>query len=116
MDFKDRLRAKLSHSVQGKRRVRDFVCDVEKLASRFPDVNERTGIQTFWNELHQYIRLRLIEWGISAERSPLEKIVRKAIDIETSEGAYRREVKSTRVAPPERKWRRFVNRMDGPLP
>ena len=42
--------------------------------------------------------------------------MRKAIDIETSEEAYRREVKATRVAPPERKWGQFVNRTDGPLP
>jgi len=46
MDFKDRLRARLSNATQGKRRIRDFIRDVEKLASRFPDVNERTVIQT----------------------------------------------------------------------
>ena len=116
MDFKETLRARLSQSTQGKCRIRDFIRDVEKLASRFPDVNERAVIQTFWNRMHQHIRLRLIEWGISAERTPLEKIVRKAIDIEASEETYRREMNSTRVAPPERKWGRFANRTDRPRP
>ena len=39
-DFKDRLRVQLSSASQGKRRIRDFVRDIEKLVSRFPDVNE----------------------------------------------------------------------------
>ena len=116
VDFKDRLRARLNDSVQGKRNIRDFVRDVEKLASRFPDVNERTVIQTFWNGMHQHIRLRLIEWGISAERTPLESIVRKAMDIEHSEETYRREMKSAGSDLPERKWGRFANRTDGPRP
>jgi len=41
VNFKDKLRAQLSQSVQGKRNVRDFVRETEKLESRFPDVNER---------------------------------------------------------------------------
>jgi hypothetical protein len=63
--------------------------------------------------------LRLIEWGISAERTPLEKIVRKAIDIENSEEAHRREMRSSKVtnaSPPERKWGRFANRTNGTQP
>ena len=46
--------------------------------------------------MNQSIRLRLIEWGVSAEHTPLEKIVRKAIDIETSEEAYRWELRNAR--------------------
>ena len=46
-DFKDCLRVQLSNAVQGKQRIRDFVREIEKLAARFPDVNERTIIQTF---------------------------------------------------------------------
>ena len=48
-DFKDKLRAKLTTSTQGKRRVREFLRDLMKLAARFPDVNERTVIETFWH-------------------------------------------------------------------
>ena len=115
-DIKDRLRAQLSHSVQGKRQIRDFVREVEKLASRFPDVNERTVIQTFWNGMHQHIRLRLIEWGVSAERTPLERMVRKAMDLEARDEAYKRELKLMGEKPSERKWGRFENRTSGPQP
>jgi hypothetical protein len=114
MDFKDRLRARLTHSIQGKRRIRDFVRDVERLAARFPDVNERAVIQTVWNGMRQSIRLRLIEWGISAENTPLARIVRKAMDIEASEETYRREAKNNQPGPPERSWGRFANRTGGP--
>lgn len=115
-DFKDRLRAKLSHATQGKRRIRDFVRDIEKLASRFPDVNERAIIQTFWNGMHQEIRLRLIEWGISAEHTPLKKIVLKAMDIEASQETYRRELQFNQSGPSNRKWGRFANRASGTQP
>ena len=114
MDFKDRLRARLMNSQQGKRRIRDFIRDIEKLAARFPDVNERTVIQTFWAGMRREVRLRLIEWGMSPEDTPLEKMVRKAIDIENSEEAYRRELRSEKQGPPERSWGRFANRTDGP--
>ena len=87
MDFKDRLRARLVQSTQGKCRIRDFIRDVEKLAARFPDVNERTVVQTFWSGMRREIRVRLIEWGISPEHTPLEAMVSKAIDIENSEEA-----------------------------
>ena len=117
VNFKDKLRAQLSQAVQGKRNVRDFVREIEKLASRFPDVNERTVIQTFWNGLHQHIRIRLIEWDISPEHTPLEAIVRKAMSIENSEEALRREMKASgATGPPDRKWGRFANRVDGPQP
>jgi hypothetical protein len=115
-DFKDRLRARLTNSVQGKRRIREFIRDIEKLAARFPDVNERAVIQTFWNGMHQSTRLRLIEWEISPEHTPLEKIVRRAVAIERSEETYRREVKANQTGPPERSWGRFANRVDGPKP
>ena len=54
-DFKDRLHVQLSSTSQGKRRIRDFVRDIEKLASRFLDVNERAVIQAFWSGIHQSI-------------------------------------------------------------
>ena len=115
-DFKDRLRAQLSSAVQGKWRIQDFVWEIEKLVARFPDVNERTIIQTFWNGINQESRLRLIEWGISPEHTPLEKIVHKAVDIKSRDEAYKRELDnfSGRPRPPRRGWGRFVNCMTGP--
>lgn len=106
-DFKDQLRARLEGTVQGKKRVRDFVREVELLAARFPDVNERSRTQIIWKGFTQSIRLRLIEWGVSPEYSPLEKIVRKAVDIENREETYKRELRVTKSPPPERKWGRF---------
>ena len=115
-DIKDRLRSQLSNATQGKRRIREFVREIEKLASWFPDVNERTIIQTFWSGMHQHIRLRLIEWGISPEDTPLEQIVRKAMDIEKRDEAYSREQRAGKPDPPKREWGRFANRKTGPQP
>ena len=60
--------------------------DIERLAARFPDVNERAMIQAFWNGMNQHIRLHLIEWGISPEHTSLEKIIKRSIAIEASDG------------------------------
>jgi len=60
---------------------------------------------------------RLIEWDIAPEHTPLEAIVRKAMSIENSEEVLRREVKASgATGPPDRKWGRFANRVDGPQP
>ena len=72
-------------------------------------------IQTFWSGMRQEIRIRLIEWGISPEHTPLEVMVSKAINIENSEEAYRRELCNEKQAgTPEQSWGRFANRIDGP--
>ena len=69
----------------------------------------------FWSGIHQSIRLRLIEWGISPEHTSLERIVRKTISIEASEEAYNREVHANaKVGPPKQEWGRFPNRTTGP--
>lgn len=54
--------------------------------------------------MNRDIRLRLIEWGVSAEHTPLEKIVRKAADIERRDETYKRELQLAKPGPPERKW------------
>ena len=100
VDFKDRLRAKLSQAVQGNRRVRDFLRDIEKPASRFLDVNERAIMQALWNGMYQHIRLRLIEWGVSTERSSLKRIVRKAMDTEACEEIVQAGAPDYSVKPP----------------
>ena len=84
VNFKEELRTQLSKSTQGKRNVRDFVREIK-------NVNERTVIQTFWNGLNQNIRIRLIEWDMSPEHTPLETIIRKAVSIENSDETLRRE-------------------------
>ena len=101
LDFKDCLWAQLSSATQGKHQVRDFIRDIEKLVARFPGVNEQAVIQTYWNGVHQHIRLRLIEWGISLEHTSLERIIRKSIAIEASDEAYQREMWVNKVAAPK---------------
>ena len=65
--------------------------------------------------MRREIRIRLIEWGISPEHTPLEAMVSKAIDIENSEEAYRRELRSEKQSgTPEQSWGQFANRVDGP--
>ena len=114
-DFKDRLCAQLSNASQGKHWIRDFVRDINKLASCFPDVNKWAVIQAFWNGIHQSTHLCLIEWGISPEHTSLEQIVHKAILIEASEDAYNREVHANiKVGSPKWEWGRFPNCVTGP--
>ncbi|KAJ7926662.1 P-loop containing nucleoside triphosphate hydrolase protein [Mycena leptocephala] len=60
-DFKLRLRKRLMNAYQGKNKVRDFVRDVQALATRFPDVTERQLVQIFWDEqleaIHEELKL-----------------------------------------------------------
>ncbi|KAI0045057.1 hypothetical protein FA95DRAFT_1458585, partial [Auriscalpium vulgare] len=77
-DFKRTLREKLMSSVQGKSEVRDFVRDLESLATRFPDVTHMQLVQIFWKGVHQYIRLHLIKKGLNPESTPLPKLVKHA--------------------------------------
>ena len=55
-DFKMNLRRKMMNATQGKTRVTEFVRDIEIMADRFPDVNERGIIKIFWNGMNQSIR------------------------------------------------------------
>ena len=64
---KGELRTQLSKSTQGSATFETLCGRLIILASHFPDVNERTVIQTFWNGLSQNIRIRLIEWDMSPE-------------------------------------------------
>ena len=53
---------------QGRTRVTEFIRDIEIMADRFPDVNERGIIGIFWWGIHQPIRSRIIEMRVNTTR------------------------------------------------
>ena len=65
-------------ATQGKSQISDFIRDVEIMADRFPDVNERSIIDIFWWGMNQQICTRVVEMGINPERSSLSKMVKYA--------------------------------------
>ena len=110
-DFKSRLRRKLMSAVQGKSEVIDFYKDIEIMADRFPDVNERSKIEIFWWGIHQPIRAEVLKMRVGPERSSFDEIVECAIMIEESLNESNAQLNRD-----ARSWGRFANRDDGPKP
>lgn len=104
IDFKLKLREKLTKAAQNKKKVRDFVRDLQSLAQRFPDVTSRQLNQIFWEGLNRYIRLDLIGQGIDPETHTLEKMVKYAVRIENKEEARRLEESRFQSRPQGRSW------------
>ncbi|EPQ50089.1 hypothetical protein GLOTRDRAFT_97238 [Gloeophyllum trabeum ATCC 11539] len=116
IDYKLKLRERLMASHQGSHNVRDFVRDIQSLASRFPDITERQIVQIFWEGVHQYIRLKWIDKGYSPEDTSFKKLVKWAIRFEASNEARRREEREFRGKPKGREWGRFQARTSGNTP
>lgn len=112
-DFKESLRTRLLGARQGQRRVRDFVRDLEALAERFPDVTQRQLTGIFWNGLHQYLRLYLIEKGLSSETTSLKRLVKYADRREKAYETKKREDREFEGKVPGRTWGRFSRRDGG---
>ena len=68
-NFKSELRRKLMSATQGKSEIIDFCKDIEIMADRFPDVNERSKIEIFWWGMHQPIRAEVLRMGANPERT-----------------------------------------------
>ncbi|TFY57697.1 hypothetical protein EVJ58_g6867 [Rhodofomes roseus] len=116
-DFKRKLRDRLMGAKQGRgQKVRDFVRELEKLASRFPDVTGRQLVQIFWSGVHQYLRLYLIERGLDPEVNTIDKMVKHAKRREDSYLAQLHEDREFEGKVAGRKWGRFQNRVNGPQP
>ncbi|KAI0702529.1 hypothetical protein BC835DRAFT_1303441 [Cytidiella melzeri] len=90
-DFKLRLHERLMKSTQGIHTVRDFLRDIEKLATRFSDVTDRQLVQIFWKGIRMELRLHLIEKGKDPETTPLENLVKHASRKEKALAAKRLE-------------------------
>ena len=112
-NFKSSLRRKLMSATQGKSEVMDFIRDIEIMADRFPDVNERSKIEIFWWGMHQPIRAEVLKMGVNQERSSLDKIVKCAVRAEDGVNQLKDALLLNRDA---RSWGRFANRNDGPKP
>ena len=81
-DFKTNLQRKLMTATQGRMRITEFIRDIEIMADRFPDVNERGIIEIFWWGIHPDIRVEVLKMGAHPERSSLEKMVECAVRAE----------------------------------
>ena len=68
-------------ATQGKAQVTEFIRDIELMANRFPDVNERRIIEIFWWGMHQNIRSRVLEMGAHPECSTMEKLVKCVVRV-----------------------------------
>ena len=115
-DYKAQLRLRLERASQGKTKVRDFVCEIQNLASRFPDVSDFQLAQIFWRGVHGYIRVYLIEKGLHPERTPINKMVKYAARREEAYLEARRDERAFEGQVPGRNWVRFANRTTGPTP
>lgn len=73
--FKLTLCEKFMSTVQGNLNVQDYTQELESMAIRFPDMTERKITQIFWQGLHQYLHLYLIECGLNPEHTELEKLI-----------------------------------------
>ncbi|PIL26897.1 hypothetical protein GSI_10035 [Ganoderma sinense ZZ0214-1] len=78
-DFKAMLRRRLMTAKQGSLRVRDYVREIEHLASRFRDITEFQLVQIFWQGLNGYLQVELIDKGLGPETTALERLVKYAV-------------------------------------
>lgn len=77
LHFRSLVREQFDRCEQGKRSVREYVCELRTLSTYLPDVNEVHLRLRFWDGVHRYIRLQWARAGFDAERSTLR-------DLETS--------------------------------
>ncbi|OSD06698.1 hypothetical protein PYCCODRAFT_1422304 [Trametes coccinea BRFM310] len=98
-DYKARLRTRLERSVQGRSSVRDFMRDIQQLATRFPDVTD------FQSE-HAPSSVPF-EKGLNPEKTKLDKLVKYAVRKEEAYAEARREERALNGKVPGRSWGRF---------
>ena len=115
-DYKAQLRLRLERSVQGKAKVCDFVCEIQHLTARFPDVSDFQLTQIFWRGVHGYIRVYLIEKGLHPERMLLDKMVKYAVRREEAYLEAQCDECAFEGLVPGCTWGCFANCMSGPKP
>ncbi|EJD33580.1 hypothetical protein AURDEDRAFT_177339 [Auricularia subglabra TFB-10046 SS5] len=74
-DFREELRNKLMKSKQRGRPIKDFAKDLEKLAIRYPDVDEYSIRRIFWDGSDAYIQLFWAEKGRSLEYDDMNTLL-----------------------------------------
>ncbi|PIL28087.1 transcription factor [Ganoderma sinense ZZ0214-1] len=115
-DFKAMLRRRLMTAQQGSSRVRDYVREIEHLASRFRDITEFQLVQIFWQGLNGYLQVKLIEKGLGPETTALDRLVKHAVQKEKAHIEARKLQREFEGQVPGRTWGRFQNQTTGPAP
>jgi Holliday junction resolvase RusA-like endonuclease len=119
-DTMEQLRKKWENITQGKRRVQDYAREIEKLARRFREVNERQVVLTFWKGLHANIRGDMVLLNVDPELDDLNTVLAKALVCERSREQRATILKGDRERrtegenpKPKKEWTRFKNRNGG---
>lgn len=119
-DAMRKLRARWHNLTQGKRRVREYVREIEVLARRLPELNERAVVLKFWDGLNSDIREIARIKDAEPEIDDLNEIIRKAQEAEVSREERNIERNTDRnnrtegdKRQPKREWTRFKNRTGG---
>ena len=115
-DFLKRLRAKWSTFTQGKLRVREYVRELELMARKFNEMNERSLILKFWEGLNSELREIMIIMKIDPEINDINDVVYEAEQAEKSrdERHHERNLRSEGdKRTPKREWTQFKNRTSG---
>jgi len=118
-DIMQRLRKKWDNMTQGKSRVQDYARDMEKLARKFKEANERTVVLAIWKGLNANIRKHMILMGIDPEIDDLNTVIDKALISEKARDQMERVSKESErytggeTSKPKREWTRFKNRSGG---
>ena len=119
-DVIERLRRRWENLTQGKKRVRDYARELENLARKFREMNERQVVLKFWNGLHGELRGDMVLLDIDPEVDGLDRIIRYASKCEKAQDQRKRYIKEDRERQPEggnrkpnREWTRFKTRNGG---
>ena len=118
-DIMQRLRKKWDNMAQGKSRVEDYSREMEKLARKFKEVNERTVVLAFWKGLKSEIRKHMVLMGADPEVDDLNSVIDKAMISEKALDQIERISKESErqtdneTSKPKREWTRFKNRSGG---
>jgi hypothetical protein len=101
---------------QGKREVREYTEEIEKLARRFNEMTERTVVLKFWDGLDPELREMMIPLGIEPETHDLNIMIQTAELVETQRNERTRNRSGRKEdvkKQPKREWTRFKNRTGG---
>ena len=106
---------------QGKRRVMEYARDIEALARKFKETNERQVILKFWKGLNSNIRGDMALLHVDPERDSLERALKQAMKCEKAreerayilKGERDYDAEPSGSCKPKREWTRFKNRAGG---
>ncbi|KAJ7101713.1 hypothetical protein C8R44DRAFT_716405 [Mycena epipterygia] len=94
--------------------VRDFARVVKSLAKRLPDMNERQLVQIFWDGVEQYVRVKLLDRGMSPDDSSLKNLVKWAVRFESANKSIENELQLETYLTDESQSAKKPSRSSGP--